>query len=412
MTRTLAKVLIVGMHYRPESTGNAPYTTEMAEYLAERGHQTTVISGFPHYPAWRHEYGEHRWRATEVRNHVRVLRRRHYVPHSQSAIQRAAYEGTFLVHGALSRPERPDVVFGVIPSLSDGLLARHFAFRARSPYGLIFQDLVALAASQSGIAGGTRMVSTVAALERWATERASAVAIVSEGFRAHLRSIGVHERRIFHLPNWARLGEPTASRRMTRDRLGWPPDWTVALHAGNLGLKQGLEQVVEAARRADATAAPVRYILMGDGSQRSVLEALGRGVDRISFQPFQPEDEVINVLNAADVLLVSERATVLDMSLPSKLTSYFTAGRPIVAAVAPDGSTAREVLRSGAGVLAPIGDPDELNRVVTQLRDEPERAARMGQAGRAYAKSALDAATARRRIDEFLERTIREPRPR
>jgi len=399
-------VLIVGINYRPETTGIAPYTSDMAEHLAASGHRVTVITGFAHYPAWRGEPGERRMRAVETRDGVRVLRRRHYVPQVQSAIRRAAYEGTFLVHGALSRPERPDVVFGVIPSLSGGLLARYFAARARAPYGLIFQDLMAPAARQSGIGGGPRVAGAAAALEGWATARARTVAIASDSFRPYLRNMGVEERRIVDLPNWSHVGAPTADRAATRAMLGWPADWAVVLHAGNMGLKQGLEQVVEAARHADAVAAPLLYVLMGEGSQRTILEAQARGIERLRFLRFQPEDEVPNILDAADVLLVSERATVIDMSLPSKLTSYFAAGRPIVGAVPAEGATAREVIRSGAGLIVPIGDADELNRVVRQLQDEPERAATLGAAGRAYAASALDLASARTRIDGLLDRTL------
>src|SRR3990172_1496659 len=126
----VANILIIGINYRPETTGIAPYTSDLAEHLAASGHSVTVITGFAHYPAWRVEAGERRLRAAESRDGVRVLRRRHYVPQSQSAFRRAIYEGTFLVHGALSRPERPDVVLGVIPSLSGGMLARLFPARA------------------------------------------------------------------------------------------------------------------------------------------------------------------------------------------------------------------------------------------------------------------------------------------
>ena len=268
---------------------------------------------------------------------------------------------------------------------------------------------MAPAARQSGIGGGARVAGATATLERWATAKARTVAIASESFRPYLREIGVEKRRIFDLPNWSHLGAPTADRAATRERLGWPADCAVVLHAGNMGLKQGLEQVVEAARRADAIAAPMMFVLMGEGSQRAALEAQAEGITRLRFLPFQPEREVPNVLDAADVLLVSERATVIDMSLPSKLTSYFAAGRPIVAAVPPDGSTAREVLRSGAGVIVPIGDADELNRAVARLQEDPEAAQSLGAAGRRYAESTLDLARARKRIDRLLEQTLATP---
>ena len=316
----MATVLIVGINYRPETSGIAPYTSALAERFVATGHPTTVITGFAHYPAWRSEPGERRMRATELREGVRILRRRHHVPRSQSAIRRALYEATFLVHGALSRPERADVVFGVIPSLSGGILARFFAARARAPYGLIFQDLMAPAARQSGIEGGGRVAGVTAALEQWSAARARTLAIASESFRPYLLGLGLPDERIIALPNWKHLRPPSGHRPATRDRLGWPADWSIVLHAGNMGLKQGLEQVVEAARRADQRVAPLLFVLMGDGSQRAVLEARAAGIERLRFAPFEREDHLPDVLDAADVLLVSERPTVIDMSLPSKLT--------------------------------------------------------------------------------------------
>jgi colanic acid biosynthesis glycosyl transferase WcaI len=402
----LASVLIIGVNYRPETTGIAPYTTAIAEHFAKAGHRVTMLTGFPHYPGWRLDEGEHRFRVDAWLGGVRVLRRRHYVPNSQSAIRRALYEGTFLMHAALSRPERPDVVFGVIPSLSGGVLARLFAARARAPYGLLFQDLMGPAARQSGIQGGGRVAGVTSALERWVVARARTVAIVADSFRPYLEDLGVASHRIESLPNWTHVRASQIDRATLRARLGWPPDQTVVLHAGNMGLKQGLEQVVDAARRAAERSLPILYVLMGDGSQRTALEARAAGIDRMRFMPFQPADELLGVLEAADVLLVSERPTIIDMSLPSKLTSYFAAGRPVVAAVPAAGSTAHLVSASGAGVTIPAGDPDGLNEAVAHLRADPTNAAAMGSAGRAYAASELDEASALDRVDGLLERTL------
>jgi glycosyltransferase involved in cell wall biosynthesis len=402
----LANVLVVGINYRPETTGIAPYTTAVAEHLAEKGHRTTVVTGFPHYPAWRHDPGERRIRSSELLGGVRVLRRRHYVPGSQSALRRAAYEGTFLLHGMLSRPERPDVVLGVVPSLSGGILARLYATRARAPYGLIVQDLMSPAAQQSGIKGGRSVARVTEAMERWGARRAKVVAIASESFRPYLNELDVADERIVLFPNWVHVASPSGDREATRQRLGWPSHTTVVIHAGNMGLKQGLEQVVEAARRAGQTHRDVLFVLVGDGSQRSDLVSLAAGISGIQFLPFQPEHELPDVLAAADALLVSERATVVDMSLPSKLTTYFAAGRPIVAAVPDQGSTAAEVRRSGAGLIVPVGVPDALNEAVAHLRTDKLLAESLGQAGRQYASVTLGESAALIRVDELMERLI------
>ena len=110
------------------------------------------------------------------------------------------------------------------------------------------------------------------------------------------------------------------------------------------------------------------------------------------------------ILAVADVLLLSERPTQIDMSLPSKLTSYFAAGRAIVAAIPLDGASAREVERSGAGIVVPAGEPRQLLETLARLRAEPALAAELGAAGPAYAEASTSAAACLARATALVDR--------
>ena len=178
----------------------------------------------------------------------------------------------------------------------------------------------------------------------------------------------------------------------TRARFGWADGEQVVLHAGNIGLMQGLEQVVEVARAAAERGDPVRFVLSGGGNQAGAIRAAARGLPNVSFLGVQPDGIHASLLAAADVLLLSERATQIDMSLPSKLTSYFAAGRPIVAAVPPGGGSAREVERSGAGLVVPAGEPERLLEALARLRAEPALVAELSATGPAYAEANTSAA--------------------
>jgi colanic acid biosynthesis glycosyl transferase WcaI len=400
----MPKILIISINYWPETSGIGPYSTDLAEHLAAAGHQVTALTGMPHYPEWRVYKAYQGWSRTESHQGVRIERRLNYVPRSQSALRRAAYEASFFARALpYSMSARPDVILGVVPSLSGGVLSRIAAGQARAGYAIIFQDLMASAAQQSGMPGGRFAVRAVRQVERWAAARATVVSPVSESFVPYLREIGVPDDRIEILRNWVHVGKPSRDRRETRRLLGWGPGEWVALHAGNMGLKQGLEQEVAAAK-ADSRDSPIRFVLMGDGSQREAIQELANGTSRVSFHPFVDAAELPNVLAAADVLLISERDSVVDMSLPSKLTSYFAAGRPVVAAVHPNGATAREVERAGAGVVSPAGQPPELLAAVLELRRHPEKAERMGAKGAQYAVTSLGPGEALQRADALVAR--------
>jgi len=370
-------VLIVGINYAPELTGIAPYTTQIAEHLAVDAASVTVVAGPPSYPAWRVPLDERGWHRVEHRNGVEVHRLWHYVPSRQGGVRRALYELTFGAHvGAFTDrlPTPPGLIIAVVPSLAGAAAAARVAARYHVPLVVHMQDLMGRAAAQSGMVGGGALAGLTSTLEAWTLRRAARVAIVSEAFRPTLESYGVAAERIVFLPNWRHIGETHRDRNTVRRELGWAPGVTVALYTGNMGWKQDLGNVVEAARLS-ADRHDLLWVLVGDGSQRMVLEAQATGLPNLRFMPPCSTEDYPDVLAAADVLLLNERASVGEMSLPSKLTSYAAAGRPVVAAVPIDGPTAKEATRLvGATIVGP-GTPLHLLLAVNRKPSANPRSA-------------------------------------
>jgi colanic acid biosynthesis glycosyl transferase WcaI len=398
------RLLIVSAYYWPELTGNAPYVTDVAEHFVAQGHEVTVFTGFPHYPAWN-RVSLARPLQAERRGGVVVRRRWHAVPSAPTARSRATYESSLAATGMLAFPwvrGRPDAVLGFCPALADGVVAWWAAQLTRRPFAVVFQDLLSRAVIQSGV-GGRRVAGTVREVEAFVARRATAVGIAAEGFRPHLESIGVVPDRLVLLRNWAREHPPVADRAETRFRLGWAPDDFVCLHAGNMGQKQGLDNFLAAARLSNGR---TRFILAGDGNERARLEALGAQVANLEFLDSQPPGAYEAMLSAADVLVVNQRAAVTDTALASKLTSYFAAARPVVAAVAPSSETAREIERARAGVLVSPEQPEALVEAVVRLQHEPERARELGENGRSYAQTELRRSEGLRAYDAFVSRLI------
>lgn len=401
-------LLLVSTNYAPEHAGIGPYSTGIAEHRAAAGDRVEVLAGMPHYPAWRVDpaYRGAWWRTERVGG-VTVHRRRHTVPARQTAVRRALYEGSFLLHGGLTAPRgRFDVVISQMPGLAGGVIGARIARRAGVPHVVVVQDLMGAAAEQSGIAGGGRVAGLAGGVEARVLRSAAVVGVVHETFRERVEAMGVPAGRIRVVPNWSHIARPSADRAATRARLGWRADEAVLLHSGNMGLKQGLEVLVETARLAGGGADRLRVVLLGDGNQRAGLEEAGRGLARLEFVDPVGEAEFPDVLAAADVLAVTQRASVLDMSIPSKLTSYFAAGRPVVASVAAGGGTAEEVRRSGAGVLVAPEDPAALLAAVRGLTGDPRAAAALGEAGPAYVHAHLSEEAGLARIDALIDEAL------
>ena len=379
-------VLFVGINYAPEPTGVSPYTTGMAEGLAREGWDVRVITSYPHYPWWRTP-DEHRGLpAAATVSGVSVRRVRHYVPRVPSTIKRALFELSFGVRALACRWDSPDAVVVVSPAL---LASRLVALRARMrriPVVTWVQDIYALGVQEAG--GGTG-AGAIGAVEAGLLEASERVVVIHRRFRAALeQQLGV-TRPIDVVRNWSHVPE-TAPHDVadTRRRLGWGEDEIIVLHTGAIGAKQGLENVVDAAVIAREQGSLVRFVLVGDGGQRAALEQRA-GADAVTFIDPLAEADFLQALSAADVLLVNERPGLTEMSVPSKLTSYFAAGRPVLAAVDATSTTFAEMEAAGAGPIVPAAAPAALVTAAEQLAADPQRAARYGAAAQSYRRRIL-----------------------
>jgi glycosyltransferase involved in cell wall biosynthesis len=403
------KVLISSSYYWPEEAGSAPYLTGLAEHLSARNDDVVVATGFAHYPDWRSS-AHGRPAASEMHNGVRIIRRWHYVPRTQSAAQRAAYEFSLLVSGStvLLKRWRPHVVVGTCPSLAGGALAAAAARRYRVPYGLVFQDLMGRAAEQSGVSGGARVAGVVRSFELKLARGAKAVGIIAENFRHYLEEGGVRPASIWRLRNWTHRVQPDEPRAQTRARYGWGENEFICLHGGNMGQKQGLDNLLETA--ALLRNSNIRIALVGDGNDRARLEreASTRGLANVDFIGLQQPGKWEAMLEAADVLIVNQRASVTDMSLPSKLTSYFAAGRSVIAAASVESETADEIEAAGAGVVVPPGDPAALRDAIFALMGDRDRAASLAASAKKYAETTLSSEAALAEYDRFISFLVAE----
>ncbi len=409
MSRQLRRSLVLGLNYPPEPTGISPYTGAMARGISARGDETRVLSAHPHYPQWSIADGYGQWTRRETDRGVQLTRLLHYVPRQPSGLRRALSEATFGARLASARWGRPDVIIAVSPALISTAIARARALitHRKTPFIVWVQDLYSLGLSETGQASGV-IVKTMRIIEGWVLRKASRVVVIHERFahRVH-EDFGVPLKRVEVIRNWTHLppSEPL-DRVSARAHFQWSADETIVLHAGNMGVKQGLDNVVEAARLAAESQSPVRFVFLGDGSERTRLAEMASTIGQATFMGSLPDDEFVAALQAADVLLINEKAGVAEMAVPSKLTSYFSAGRPVIAATDAAGITAEEIRSARAGTVVPAGDPRALLNAVLALAADPEMAARFGANGRQFRDTVLDERAAIDAFDRLLSRLI------
>lgn len=400
------RLLVLASNFWPETTGTAPYTTRLAVGLKARGHTVEMLTTHPHYPAWQVQPGYGQWTRRELIDGVTVTRQLHYVPRNPSHLRRALSEISLGVRQVFSTWGQRDIVLSISPALLTSALirARMLATRDNRPFVTWVQDLYSAGMRETGH-GSSASTRLVSAIESWVLRKSDVVVVIHERFaRRIIEELGVEPARIRVVRNWTHLTETaTVDIRQARDRLGWSAEEIIVLHAGNMGVKQGLHLAVEAARLAEQRSLAVRFVFLGNGSQRPALEEQARGLANVSFMEGLPQVEFAAALRAADILLVHELPGVSEMAVPSKLTSYFDAGRPVLAATDIHGITAEEVRASEGGQIVQSGDPLALLDAAIELGSDKSLADSLGQNGHAYRRAMLDESAAIELFESILE---------
>jgi colanic acid biosynthesis glycosyl transferase WcaI len=384
------KLLLLCMNYAPERTGIAPFTTDLAEYLARRGHEVTVATTFPHYPEWEtHADYSGKWSVQETRNGVTIQRRRIWLPRRATTLRRILYDtslGVMTLWAGL-RTRAMDLVLAVEPPIQAGIAARILAQRKHIPYVLWVQDLALEAAMSVGMMRANRALRLGQSLEQWSHARAQKIIVISQGFVENLRRKGVPSDKLFCLPNWVNVQavRPEEKGNGFRKTYGIRQDALLVLYSGNMGVKQNLENVLQAAGRLKCHS-EIAFALVGDGSQKNMLVEMAQrqGLDNVRLIPLQPLQEVAHMMAAADILLLNQHPDLVEAVIPSKLLTYMAAARPIVIAAHPDSEAARQVQSAACGIRVAPNDPDALVQAIVSLASVPAARAALGERGRAF----------------------------
>ncbi|HZM43157.1 MAG TPA: glycosyltransferase family 4 protein [Acidimicrobiales bacterium] len=409
------KLAVLCPHYAPDTAPTGDVMTSIATELVARGHELHVVTSLPWYEHHRIESG---WGGRVVRHEDTAwgrITRVHPFPTDKRKIpaRAAAFAGFTLLSTALAlrgRPgARPDAVLAMSPPLTLGGAGWLAARRWRVPFVFNIQDVFPDVAVELGAITNPQVIRVASWLERWTYRHSDAVTVLSDDLRDNLvakitGTVPDAYDRIRVIPNFVdtdriQPADPEAGAYRREHGL---EGRRVVMYAGNVGLSQSLDLVIDAARKL-ADRSDVVFVINGGGSGRAALREAAVGLDNVRFVDFQPKERLPEVLAAGDIHLVPLRRGLARSSVPSKTYSILAAGRPVLASVDEGTEVARVVTDAGAGLAVPPDDPGAFTNALITLLDEPERAAAMGRAGRAFVERWASPAAVAERYEALFE---------
>lgn len=406
------RVLLVSQFFPPETGGTSNRLRSFARELQRAGHEITVVCEKPNHPEgviWE-EYRGGAFNRRQV-DGVEVVHTWVFTRPTKNFVTRIAFYLSFMAMAVLAAPrleDSYDVTVASSPPLFVGVAGWVLSRLKGAPFVLDVRDLWPDLAVAMGEIGNPFVVWLAERLEHFLYRRADGITTATDGFRREInRKTGgdIPVVRVSNAtePERFRVEETRSTLRSGLDL----PDGFLVTYAGNVGICQGLDHVVDAAEALAGERPRVRFLFLGEGPAKDALveRVRAEGLENVLFCPRVPLDRAARFMAASDALLVPlADHPIFKMFVPSKLYDSMAAGRPVLLSV--DGEARHVMEEARAGLFYPPEDGEALARRVVELQDDPDREA-MGERGRRYVAQHFTREEQALRMIDFLETTAR-----
>jgi len=409
------RLLVVTQYFSPENFR----INDLVSGLHARGHVVTVLTGQPNYPIGVFSVG-YGWRGprSEVLLGAKVFRVSLIARGHGGAVRLVLNYLSFAFFASLAASFRLrgtfDAIFVFEPSpVTVGIPAVIAGRRFKAPILFWVLDIWPESISATGAVHSRRLLDWVGYGVRWIYGRCARILVQSRAFVPSVAAYGIPDSRIKYFPNWIEFEYETSAdwpKSHGQERL--PGEFRLVF-AGNVGVAQDFPAILDAASIVAEMVPQVRWVVAGDGRMLAWVrsEVAKRGLNRgFEFLGQLPSAAMPSVFGTADALLVTLRPDpVFSLTIPGKVQSYLSSGKPVLAML--DGEGARVIEEAHAGMTCGAGDVAGLVENVKKLVAMPlaEREA-MGACGRAYALAEFDREILFDKLEGWFAEAVEENR--
>jgi glycosyltransferase involved in cell wall biosynthesis len=408
------RVLVISQLFSPEMGALPNRLYPLTRHLAAQGHDVFVATGMPNYPTGKvfPDYKGQRFMRERI-DGVTVLRTASYtVPRNVSKPAQLLSYASFLpavLHSGW-RAGDIDVVFVTSPPIFPALPAILLAKLRRAKLVVDLRDLwpdevLAVGAAREG----SPSIRLLRLIERWVYREADIVTCTTEAFLDTVAERGVNDKGRL-LPNGADVELFRPLPRENEIAAEYPfGERFVVMYSGLLGIKHGLETLIDAAAiLRDRT--DIVFFIRGEGPRREALlqHAEQLGLDNVLFGGERQIEDLPYLLARADVCVTNLLPDpYFDKIISVKVFEYLACGKPVVGALGGEG--ARVLERSGGGITVDPAEAAAMADAILELYDSPERRAALGEAGRRHVEENYSRAAIAVRLEGMLTELVASP---
>lgn len=405
----LARVTIVSQFFPPDYAATGQFIADLSRHLAESGLQNLVLTGQPGYAfraarAERIEFHHNRCIRRTVTSHFwpqrirgRVMNGLLFCLRTLLRLLRQGRRGDLMLF-TTEPPYLP--IVGWLAHLCTG-----------APFVVLIYDLYPdIAISLGVVRSGHPVIKLWHALQERSLSAACEIVVLSSTMAAHLRShYPSVKTAITVIPNWA---DPTVITPLPRQQNPFIAQHQLSgcftvLYSGNQGRCHDLHTLLEAAHLLRDQPS-ILFLIVGGGAQHRFLKqaVAEMQLPNVRFLPYQEPRVLPQLLAAGDLAIVSLLPLAEGQVAPSKLYGHLAAACPVAAICAPHSYLRAELANAGCGEAFASGESAPLARFILALAADPERARRLGEAGRRYLLARATPALAVQAYADLLARHL------
>jgi colanic acid biosynthesis glycosyl transferase WcaI len=410
------KIQYLSQYFPPEMGAPAARVSELSQLWAKTGHDVTVLTGFPHYPSGvvPEEYRAKLRRLIMRENcdGVRIERTWLATLPNGKTWERIVNYTSFTVSAALrgSFLDSPDVVIATSPQLLECLAGLWIATLKGVPLVFEVRDLWPESLTLDADSFLNRRVRTVLTrISELLYCRARHIVVVTPAFKKHIiEHYNVAPEKISIVMNGVdpEIFTPDGETGSAVEKFQLAGKFVVSF-IGVLGNAHGLSTVVHAAARLQETRPDVLIVLVGEGADKSNVQALAAemGVRNLLIIGQQPRNGIPALIRASSACMVLlKKSDVFKTVIPTKMLEFMACGRPVILGV--EGQARELVEKADCGVCVPPEDSASLAGAIEQLHDDEELRNRLGVNGRNYVVTHLSREQTAKDYIELLQRVI------
>lgn len=404
------RIRFATLYFPPEVGAAQRRISELARQLSRRGHEVTVLTGFPNYPSGiKPEQYRGKIMMRENLDGITIIRVPHYIAPNKGFARRICIHLTFAFSASLWSlfHKQPDIIYLESPPLFNGFIGLVSRWVRKTPYFFNVADLWPQTAIELGALKNKWLIAATQKLEWLFYHQAHKVLAVTDGIRRFILAMGYPEDKVALITNgvdhtiFSDAVEPDpAVIELKRDGA------ILAVYAGTHGMAHALGVILQAATRLRDR--KMVFLFIGDGPEKEMLmqKAAEEHLNKVFFWDARPQSDMPGIMRAADVAIIPLRDLPLfDSAMPSKCFEALAAGVPVMLSVR--GEMAEHIHTAECGFVTEPENLDQITAAFQKYIDitEAERK-EMGRRGRQYVVRHFSREGITARLEALMQETV------